>query len=208
MRRERHDEHELGVGLARKAEQHVVRLDLAAHGARRAGGGRNVPHVLARKKDLGVGDVIGLIDLDLDVEQVDRDADVRAQAGGHRVDGLEELGERALVRLDDRVLRIDHIEVDGSLVRVDHDLDRVADVVDVVVVEGRRLRVGVGCAGRVGIDHPVQAAVDHDDVRIAVERQEHWRLAVRTHLVQAATLRAGQYLALVGTFHFVAEAKA
>ena len=43
---------------------------------------------------------------------------------------------------------------------------------------------------------------------IAVERQEHWRLAVRTHLVQPATLRAGQYLALVGTFHFVAEAKA
>ena len=95
-----------------------------------------------------------------------------AKSCRHRVDRLEHRREGGLVGLDQRVLRVDHVKGRYSLVRVDDDLDGVADVVYGVAAEGLLLRVGVARGGRVGVHDPVEATVDDDKVRIAIERQE------------------------------------
>ena len=98
--------------------------------------------------------------------------------------GSNSAGEDSLVGRDDRLGRIDHVVVDLPGVGVDHDLDRVADVVH-AGVRFRRDGTGTGCrpgaAGRrvaigrgVGVPDPDQAPVGADEVRVAVVGEE-WR---------------------------------
>ena len=96
---------------------------------------RHRPQVVGAEELLGVRDVVAPEHGGLDVEQVFRDAEVGGEVGRHRRDRFEQRGEDALVGADDRIRRVVDVEVHRAVVGVDRDLDAVADVVEVVVLE-------------------------------------------------------------------------
>ena len=92
---------------------------------------------------------------------------------------MKRSGKALPVGLQDRVGRVDDVEVDGAVVGVDDDLDGVADVVEPVIevgalepVDRRPLRVRVPVRRRVGVEDPLDATVDDDRIRVLVEGQE------------------------------------
>ena len=107
-----------------------------------------------------------------------------AQVGRHLRGRREHPRERLLVRLDDGVVRVHHVERHLAGVGVDDDLDRVAHVVEVGVQAAALrhragvgvLRVGVVVRRRVGVLHPVDVPADQDRVRVGVEVEERRRL--------------------------------
>ena len=118
--------------------------------------------------------MVGAEHVGLDGQQVLRIAHVRAQRGRHLVDRLEQRRERRRIRADDGIGGVVDVEVGGAFVGVDDDLDRVAHVVglgDVADLVGR-LGIGVGVAGRVSVDDPVELAVRDHDVGVAVVAQK------------------------------------
>ena len=121
---------------------------LAGVDARRLG---HRPGALALEELLGLELVLG-VDVGLHPEQVLRVPQVLAQLGRHLRAGREEVAERALPRLDDRVVGVVDVERDRAVVGVDDGLDAVADVVrigvDAAVVGQAAPRCR--CAGRTG----------------------------------------------------------
>ena len=77
-------------------------------------------------------------------------------------------GIGGLVRLEQRVLRVEHEVLHGAVVGVHHDLHRVAQVVHAAL----RRRVRVARGGGVGVLYPPQAAVGDDHVRVVVQGEE------------------------------------
>ena len=167
-RREGQDQQELGFLLIGQSEGDVVRLHrdflLAQEFL------RDRPEVLAVEQAASRLDVVGQILVGLHLEVVLRVTPVLLEVDGELVGGLEQVGEDVLPDLDDGVLVVDDVEVDGAVVGVDHRLDRVAHV---VVTHAVRLRVGVAVGDRVGVLDPVEAAVlADDDVGVGVELEE------------------------------------
>src|SRR6202030_2434051 len=103
--------------------------------ARGLGCGGDVPNVLAGEEDSRIADVVRRVDVHLDVEEVLGHAQVRLQPRRHRRERFEQVREGCGVGIYQGFLRVDDVEVDGAFVRVDDDLDRVPDVVDVVALE-------------------------------------------------------------------------
>ena len=91
---------------------------------------RDRPDILAVVEDLRVAHVVGAVNRRLDVEQVLGIADVRLQRRRHRVERLEERREGLSVGLDQGVVGVRDVELGGAVISIDHDLHRVADVVD------------------------------------------------------------------------------
>ena len=167
---------QLGLGLPRKPHHRVVGLHRAA--ALFTGHRGDLPLVLAVVDVLGLVHVIDGEHPRLSVEEVLRVAQVPPQVLGHRAQILEEAGEDPLPGVHQRVVRIGDVEGDRSIVGVDRDLHRVADVVGALAA---RLRVGVAPALGVGVLDPGErAVVAHDHVGVAVVGQEGRQ---RTHTV-------------------------
>ena len=81
--------------------------------------GRHQPLRAAVVEALRLGHVVAAEHVGLRLEEVLRVAEVLPGSLGHLRGGGEEVGERLLVRLDDRVLLVEHVEGDGALVGVD-----------------------------------------------------------------------------------------
>ena len=75
-------------------------------------------------------------------EQVLGVAQVRAQVRRHRVERMEDPGERLREREHERIARIGQVRGDGAVVRVDHHLHAVAHVVDAVATAAARTGSG------------------------------------------------------------------
>ena len=93
------------------------------------------------------------------------------------VHGGEQVGKSVLISLYYRVVRILDKKPDPAVVRVDDRLYGVADVVERLVQEPAVLCYPgdvslLGCGeivgGRVGVDHPIDTAVEGDRVGVAV----------------------------------------
>ncbi len=154
------------------------RLDVAERRRRdlaRTGIGRDLPQVGLVVEGRRVGHVVRAVHVGLRAEEVLREPQVLLDRVGHLREAREQLRERGLVRLDHRVLRVDDVEVDRAVVRVDGRLHRVAHVVERAVepagaVEALRVRVLV--ARRVAVEHPDQPTVRDHRVRVGVVVQE------------------------------------
>jgi len=162
-----HRQHEdkFGARLRGQPYDHVVRRHRHAGGAPRLDVGliaRELPEILAVIEDLRRFHVVGAVGLRLNQEQILRVADVLLQVLRHCAERPEQARENALVRPHDGVGRIAHIEVGSPVVRIDHHLDCVADVV--VAFFDVRLGIGVPAAGGVGILDPVEPPAARDDV--------------------------------------------
>jgi class 3 adenylate cyclase len=142
---------------------------------------RLASQVLAVIEDLRIGHVIGVETVGLDQKKIFRVADVRAQSRRHRRHRLEHRGENPLPCLDYRIVGIGHVKIGAAGVRIDHHLDRIADVVDPV---GVALRVGVVIAERVAVNDPHHSAVQHHCVGVAIAIQE-WRDVRERRVVEA-----------------------
>ena len=108
-----------------------------------------------------------------------------AAPAGISLAGREQVAERGLPGLDDRVGRVGDVEAHGAVVGVDDGLDAVAHVVGVAweaAVPGQldlvadALGVRVAARRRVGVDDPQHPTVDDDGVRVAVVGQERRQL--------------------------------
>ena len=164
---ERQDLHELVAGLAGQPHDHVVGLHLTGRRAQRSTRG-DLPLIAFVVEHVGLGDVVGGEDLGLHQEEVLRVAHVGEQRLRHAREGGEHAREDLLVGADDGVGGIGHVEGHGAAVGVDHDLDRVADVIQAAL--GRGVRVAIG--GGVGVGDPVELAARDDHVGVLVEGQE------------------------------------
>ena len=113
-------------------------------------------------------------------EQLLRVAEVVDEAAAHCGRWFHETGECRHPHLQDRVGLVDLVEVHRAVVRIDRCLDAVAGVVEHVVEPAPgvdlcavgELAVRVAVAGGVAVDHPQDAAVGGDRVRVVVERDE------------------------------------
>ena len=167
--------------------QHGLALRLRAGGGRRIV--RGLPEVLAGEELAGAGDVVAFQQLALHLEQALRVAHVAHQVAGDLGERVVLAGEDLLPGLDDRIVLVPDVQVHRAVVGVDGGLDRVADEVGLLRVQPlhglrgfggrvlggrtqiRHLRVRVGVGGRVPVDDPLDAPVDHGRVDAAVERQ-------------------------------------
>ncbi len=175
------DEDELTLALAGDLHDHVVRL--ARHRAARALLGAHLghrPHVLAVVEGAGTAivglDVVEQVRLGLGQEEVLGVAHVRPQLVGHGIHRLEHAVEDLRVGGDDRVGLVGDVEVHRSVVGVDRDLHRVADIVGAGEDIGQWLGVRVAVADGVGVPDPGQPAVGRDDVRVVVVDEERGEL--------------------------------
>ena len=91
---------------------------------------RHRPRSLALEEVLGRQLILG-VQVGLDPEQVLGIAQVLAELRRHLADRCEQIGERALPRLQDRIVVFGRVERDGAVIGVDGRLHAVADVVRV-----------------------------------------------------------------------------
>src|SRR5665213_1483907 len=92
-----------------------------------------------------------------------------AQSGWHRGCVREQGGEDGLIRGDDGIISVEHIERRCASVSVNYVLHAVADVVDWLIAEPVTSRVWVGIGRSKGVHKPVNSAVlADDDVRVGV----------------------------------------
>src|SRR6266567_4381338 len=82
----------------------------------------------------------------------------------------EESREDALVGRGDRVRGIREVEVDLAVIGIDHDLDRIADIIEFPIRNWLSVREII--ARRIGVLHPEQPPFADDDVGIVVEAKE------------------------------------
>ena len=181
---------------ARDAHDHVVRRHGPAVPGHVGDLGRERPSVIlvvqGRRPAVVGGHVVQQVRLVLRGEQVLGVAQVRDQGLGQVGERLEQAGEDSLVGRDDRLRGVHHVVVDRPGVGVDHDLDRVADVVQaagqVPVRHGVRLERGVGrerlgvgvpIRRRVRVPDPDQAPIGADQVGVPVIGEERRELRER-----------------------------
>src|ERR1051325_9954554 len=110
---------------------------------------------------------------DLRAHQRLRITNVRPQIGRHLARVLKKTRKDSAVSVDDRILVIEHVERRGAVVRVDHDFDAVANVVERVsrVVVMRRVRK-VTRLGK-SVEHPEEPAFTRNyDVSVFVVSQK------------------------------------
>src|SRR6266542_2501511 len=178
-RRHRDEQDELALARSGQLCGDVVRLDRLGLPALRVDLVRDAPGVVPVVEVVWIGHVVDRVDLGLDVEELLGVPQVGLQARRHLRDRREELRIDVAERAEDRVLLIDDVVGDRSVVRVGHDLHAVPDVVEIGQVQLRRppagavpLAVRVARAGRVRVVDPVELAVDDDEVRIGVVAEE------------------------------------
>src|SRR5690606_10097124 len=106
--------------------------------------------------------------LELNLEEILWIAEVILQASRQFRKRLEEVREDGSVDPKNRVVFIDDVVVDGAIIGIDHDLDRVPDVVE----SGYGLCVWKSVGRRVGILNPDQSTAIQHEIGIAVELQE------------------------------------
>ncbi len=172
----REGEHQevLRLLLARQGHDDVVTVHGLCHVA--VDLGRALPQVLLVVEDLRVGHVIRLVLGRLDVEQVDRVPHVGPERLGHLREVAEQRREDGPGHQDQGVAHVGHVERGRAVVRVDGDLDGIADVVDglgdrrPVGREDRRVRKQV--RRRVGVEDPDDAALVDDGIHVAVVGEE------------------------------------
>ena len=198
------DDQELLLGLPRQSGHLIGRVELPgaegdrpvgildAHLIARPGTAAarilaDVPGVGLGEESGGLGQVVAPVHVGLDLEKVLGVAEVGGDAGDLLVReraAREQVGERLLVDVDDGVLRSDDEEVHLPGVGVDHDLDRVGDVVELARQArrgrhpGRRGILGVRVVGgrRIGVHDPPQLIVEHHAVGVGIVLEEGRRL--------------------------------
>ena len=93
----------------------------------------------------------------------------------HRVRVLEQARKDRAIRVDDRILAIEHVERGRPVVGVDDRLHAVPEVIDAIAAEQIVPRVRKRVRRRERVHHPRQPPiVADDDVRIRIEGEE-WR---------------------------------
>ena len=165
-----HWEHEKELGLRLTGQPHddVVRGHRCNAVAARLP--RELPEVLAVIENLGGLHVVGLIEPRLNQKEVLRIANVLLKVRRHRRERLEQARKDALVGQGNRVAGVHQIEVDGSVIGIDDDLHRIANIVEIEVL--RWLRRGEVGTRRVGVLHPEHPPIADDQIRIVVEPEE------------------------------------
>ncbi len=159
----------------------VHRLQLCRRQPTRARVGGQEPLRAPLVEAPALGDVVAGVHVRLHPEQVLRVAQVRLEVLRHLVEVGEQVRERRPVRPDERVLRVDDVELHRAVVGVDRRLHRVAHVIEFVVETGvarprRHLRVRVTARRGVRVEDPRDAAAADDRVRIGVEVEERGEL--------------------------------
>ncbi|MBG9885438.1 hypothetical protein ABE10_02320, partial [Bacillus toyonensis] len=146
---------------------------------------RGLPPVVLLGEGTGVVDVVDAEHRPLHLEQVGGVPHVAHEVCRHVGDRLERGRVDLLPGLQHRVLIVPGVEGHLAVVGVDGGLDGVADVVDVLGGEARRvgvvvvdrprkvhaLGIRVGRAGRVSVDDPDDPPVHHARVRVLIERE-------------------------------------
>ena len=177
--RERFQQHEIVLValVALQRRRQVIRFD---DGIVYAG---KIPGFGLLVEEFGLLLVIARIDFHLVGEQVLRIAQVLLQDGRQGANVLEQVGIGIAIPLDDGVGLVVDVIVDMTIKGVDHDLDRIADVIELVgillAVEtgggafGNRIPVGCG----VGVENPENALGRDDDVGIVIELEERREFA-------------------------------
>ena len=105
---------------------------------------RHIPNVFALEKHLRILRVIKPINLALGANQCLGVTDVCAQVCRHLTGILKQRWKRGSIGLNQRVVRIKNIKVNGSVVGIDRHLNAVANVVDVVLPNVLVPRIGIG----------------------------------------------------------------
>ena len=126
-RRERQHLDELRVLFAGQLHHRVVRRHALALAA--AVDGRRFPLIFLVVEDRRVGHVIRRVDRRLNREDVFGVAHVLPQIRGHLGERLQQVRKDLRERLHNRVGGLRGVERHRALIRVDHDLDGVADVI-------------------------------------------------------------------------------
>ena len=92
--------------------------------------------------------------------------------GRHLRVGGEQARVDVVVGLQDGVVGIGRVKGHLAMISIHHNFDRVAHIVDVLVIQGDRFGIGVATGIGVGVLNPVELAfVDHN-IRIGVQAQE------------------------------------
>ena len=100
---------------------------------------------------------------------------MRAQVGRHFAHVSKQRGKRRSIRGQQRIFQIEYIKVSRAVVGVDDDLNAVAYIIDVVVVDFVMTRVWVVGGFGECVDDPVKLPiVSGNDVRVPVVNQK-WR---------------------------------
>ena len=180
-RREREDRLLLSWHLQRQVVRRLELLDRL----RRIEG--HDPEVGAVVEGRGVRDVVARHDHPLHLEEVLRVAHVCLDGRRHGTAGLDNSGECLHPGLEDGIGLVPGIEGDGALIGIDHGLDGVARVVELVIgrdgggtgahrngiardfTEGDSRRVGIIVRGRVAVDQPHDATVHDRRIGVLVE---------------------------------------
>ncbi len=150
------------------------------------------PQVLLVVEHRGIGHVVFAEHQPLHPQHVGGIPDVGAERFRHLILLLEQFGKGPGPHLDQRVVRLEDVEIHRAVEGVHHHLHAVADVVDPVqggqlaaggaaragVVEldglagGKRLAVRVGIGGGVGVHDPEQPPFGQDHVGVGVQMQK------------------------------------
>ena len=112
-----------------------VQTDLLGHG----------PKIFALKKRVRVLRVIEAKDFALNFDQCLRIANVRAQVRRHLARVAKQSGKSRAISLNQRILRIENIEVYRAVVSINRYFDAIANVIDGFVVRIMVAGIRIGC---------------------------------------------------------------
>ncbi len=139
--------------------------------------------------------MIGRINMRLNGKHILWVAHVRSQILRHLLHRLNQPGENFAEGLHDRVGGIAQIVIDRAVVRVNHGLHRIANVIRPLAAQ--RLRIGKALRRRIAVENPKKSPVLGDDeVGVTIEGNK-WGdfldAVVDPPMIQNAALR-GQIL--------------
>ena len=139
----------------------------------------DVPGVGFVVERFGIAHVERAVDFRFDAEDQFRIARVLAQVGRHCGWSSKRVRKEIAIGIDQRIVGIEYIQVDGPVVRIDGRFHRIADVVHFAdVFEVNEARVGMGMRRHVSIDNPDQAAVGGEHkIGIVIPQDEIGKLS-------------------------------
>ena len=151
---------------------------------------RSLPEILTGEELVGAGHMVLGQQFALHLEQAFRVTQVAHQIAGNFRQLVVLAGEDLLPGLDHRIGLVPHVQVHGTVIRVDGSLHGIANVVGVLRAQARlpwpedsvveslvasprvgHLRVWVGVRSGVAVHDPLDPSVHHGRVYAAVKRQ-------------------------------------
>src|SRR5687767_10848249 len=119
--------------LVRQMYQHEIRIDRRALPLALAVERdvlRHAPNVFTLEENFRILRVVKPVDLALRTHERFRIANMRAQIRGHLIRVKKEIRKDATVSSNEWILVVEHVKPHSSVVRIDHNFDAVANVVD------------------------------------------------------------------------------